>query len=407
MSESRIVELLVRWRLWLALASIVLACLFSLGAQKLYFQSDYKTFFKDDDPQRVAHESQMEEYARSDDEIIIIHFPNSPVFTQANLKLLQHATELAWGMPFATRVDSLTNYQYSRANEDELIVSDFVEDPASLSSAALANLNAIAQDERQLARRLISPDQHSTAIFISLATPAGPAASMDEAEALARTETLNQAFADIVEFGRQMRRELQALDPGVQVHRVGNPSISHTFTEMSERDLATLVPLMFAAIVIALAVFLRSVAALAGVLLLIALSTSAAMGFGGLVGYTLNPLTSSAPIIILTLAVCDSVHLLVIYLRGLANGLQPEHAMRESLELNVQPIALTSVTTAVGFLTLNFSTSPLFVQLGNISAFGVMMAMLLSLCMLPAISLWLVRSSTLRSGSDSRFTRLA
>ncbi|NNC55278.1 MAG: RND family transporter, partial [Pseudomonadales bacterium] len=119
--ETRLVDFLMRWRNWLALACIILSALLAVGMQKLYFQSSYKVFFTEEDPQRIAHESQMEEYARSEDEIILLSFSGSKVFDKKNLATLQRATEMAWNMPYATRVDSLTNYQYSRASDDELI----------------------------------------------------------------------------------------------------------------------------------------------------------------------------------------------------------------------------------------------------------------------------------------------
>ncbi len=71
------------------------------------------------------------------------------------------------------------------------------------------------------------------------------------------------------------------------------------------------------------------------------------------------------------------------------------HAMRQghakhealviSLRLNMQPVFLTSLTTAIGFLSMNFSDSPPFQHLGNITASGVMMAFVLSVLFLPAL----------------------
>ncbi|MGJ8687707.1 MAG: efflux RND transporter permease subunit, partial [Spongiibacteraceae bacterium] len=56
---------------------------------------------------------------------------------------------------------------------------------------------------------------------------------------------------------------------------------------------------------------------------------------------------------------------------------------------------LTSLTTAVGFLTLNFSVAPNFRVLGNISAFGVIFAMLISLTLMPVLVVSMVRKSRL------------
>jgi len=60
-------------------------------------------------------------------------------------------------------------------------------------------------------------------------------------------------------------------------------------------------------------------------------------------------------------------------------------AVRESLRLNFQPMLLTSVTTAIGFLSLNFSDTPPYRDLGNLVAMGVVIAFLLTITFLPAI----------------------
>ena len=59
--------------------------------------------------------------------------------------------------------------------------------------------------------------------------------------------------------------------------------------------------------------------------------------------------------------------------------------MAESLRINFSPVFLTSVTTAIGFLALNFSEVPPFRDLGNISAAGVMFAWWFSVTTLPAL----------------------
>jgi hypothetical protein len=65
-------------------------------------------------------------------------------------------------------------------------------------------------------------------------------------------------------------------------------------------------------------------------------------------------------------------------------GAQKRLAIIESLRANVQPIFLTSITTAIGFLSLNFSDSPPFHDLGNLVAIGVMLAFVFSVTVFPA-----------------------
>ncbi|KAA3633092.1 MAG: RND transporter, partial [Proteobacteria bacterium] len=112
-------------------------------------------------------------------------------------------------------------------------------------------------------------------------------------------------------------------------------------------------------------------------------------------------------IIIMTLAVADSVHILTTYLHRLAEGAQRRAAMIESLRINMQPVILTSATTAIGFLTMNFSDAPPFRDLGNICAAGVIAAFVLSVTLLPALTVMLPMRAVRGDIASSRmFERL-
>jgi len=145
-----------------------------------------------------------------------------------------------------------------------------------------------------------------------------------------------------------------------------------------------LLPLMYLFIFIVLFLLLRTFAALIGTMIVVVFSIATAMGVAGFIGIALTPPSASAPTIIMTLAVADSIHFLVTMLVLMKQGMVKNDAIRESLRINIGPIILTSVTTAIGFLAMNSSDAPPFHDLGNITAMGVMFALLFSLFFLPA-----------------------
>ena len=111
---------------------------------------------------------------------------------------------------------------------------------------------------------------------------------------------------------------------------------------------------------------------------------------------------------ILTLAVANCVHLLVSFLQSLRQADSKADAMRESLRINLQPVFLTSVTTAIGFMSMNFSDAPPFRDLGNIVAVGVLSSFVYCLALLPALMLALpVRVKAARSHSVAAMDWLA
>lgn len=61
------------------------------------------------------------------------------------------------------------------------------------------------------------------------------------------------------------------------------------------------------------------------------------------------------------------------------------NAIKNAMLLNFKAILFTSLTTVIGFLTLNFNDSPPFHDLGNISAIGVVCALVFSVFTLPAL----------------------
>ena len=99
----------------------------------------------------------------------------------------------------------------------------------------------------------------------------------------------------------------------------------------------------------------------------------------------LTPPSASAPIIITTLAVADSIHLLVSMFNRMRAGHSQRDSLLYSIRVNGKPIFLTSLTTALGFLSMNFSDSPPFHDLGNITAIGVMAAWIFSIVLLPIL----------------------
>ncbi len=405
--EKNLIEFLIRRRYWLALLSIVLTAVLASGARNLYLESDYKIYFQDDEPQLVAHEEMQDTYTKTDNLAILLKPAEGDVFNPRLLKVIYEITELGWQAPYAMRVDSITNFQHTEANGDDLAVEDLVLELADLNSEKIASVKRIALTEKQLVKRLVSSDGRTALININLELPPEVDPDADE-QTQAEQRTLRDAsHPEVVEFGRELVKEYTARHPDLEMHLGGVSVITNTFNESAQHDGATLVPVMYGTILLLLVLFFRSLGSVVGTLLVIACASAAAVGSAGWFGFALNTVNIMTPTIVLTIAVCDAVHLLSVYLRGLSQNMGPEEAMSESFRLNLQPIILTSVTTAVGFLTLNFSISPPFVELGNMTAVGVLWAMVLTFTLLPAITMLITRKRKAREHNDVLLEKFA
>jgi predicted RND superfamily exporter protein len=135
--------------------------------------------------------------------------------------------------------------------------------------------------------------------------------------------------------------------------------------------------------------------------MIIVFSIIGAMGLAGWFGIALTPPSFAAIMIIPTMAIADSVHILMTYVLDMRRGESKHEAMVDSIRVNMQPVFLTSVTTAIGFLSMNFSDAPPFHDLGNIVAMGVMIAFALSVTFLPALMMILPDSHRVRETASS------
>jgi predicted RND superfamily exporter protein len=351
------------------LGSVALALTAGWGAQHLGFSNDYRVFFSKDNPQLTAFEAVQNIYTKNDNILFVVAPADQDAFSPDSLAAVEALVEGAWQLPYALRVDGLTNFQHTRADGDDLVVTDLVEDALGQTPAELAAARTVALSEPLLVRQLIADDARVAGVNVTLQFP-------EESP----TET-----SEAVGAARDLARAVEADHPGLAIGLTGMAMLSNSFSEEAERDMATLVPVMYGVILFALVILLRSVSGTVATFSVIVFAVVTAMGVAGWFGLLLTPPSSIAPTMIMTLAVADSVHILVTMLVGMRAGRSKHDALVESLRVNLQPVFLTSLTTAIGFLSMNFSDAPPFRDLGNITAFGVVAAWFFSITSLPAL----------------------
>ena len=358
----------IRWRWLVLLACLAGAGLAAVGAKNLGFSNDYRNWFSEENPELQAFEAVQNIYTKQDNVLIVLEPRDGNVFSPHVLSVVEELTEAAWQLPFAIRVDSITNFQHTQAEEDDLIVEDLVSGGGDLSAGELAQKRSIALGEPVLRSRLISPDASVTGVNVTFQLP---------------EKEINEVTI-VTRAVRELVAQMNANNPDIDTYLTGVVMLNNAFAEASENDIRTLIPLMYVLIIIALVALTRSAAATVTTLFVIFLSVISTMGLVGWAGMLLTPTTSVAPTLIMTLAVADSIHILITMLTNMRQGMSKTDALVDSMRLNVQPVLLTSVTTAIGFLAMNFSDAPPFWELGNITAMGIMLAFVFSVTFLPA-----------------------
>ena len=374
---------LIKWR-WLVLIFTILATLgIGSGAKNLVFTNDYRVWFSAENPQLNAFELMQDTYARNDNVFIMLLPKSGTVFDKNTLDAVLELTEKGWQIPYSSRVDSISNYQYTYSEDDDMIVEDLVTETEGLTDKDYERIKNIATNEVLLKHRLVSASGHATGVNITVQM-SGPDTTKE--------------VPIIVTAVRKILKEMRAKYPDIKFVETGVVMMNSAFPEASYADMATLVPGMYLAILIGVLIFTRSITATFATLIVSIFSIMVAMGSAGFAGIRLTPPSATAPLLIMTLAVADCVHFLITMIHNMRKGLTKNDAIVESLRINFMPIVLTSVTTAIGFLSMNYSDAPPFRDLGNITAIGVFAALVFAVVLLPILSSILPIKQKLHSG---------
>jgi len=187
----------------------------------------------------------------------------------------------------------------------------------------------------------------------------------------------------------KLRDSLREEFPDVQIYILGGVLFELDSYNAQIKDAKFLQPLVLITCILLLWFCLRSLS-FALCLFVIAFATiGMTVGTWGWLGMQFNQISSLGPLVVLVIAIADGIHIVSVYAQGLHAGQSKLEAMKESLAVNIQPVTLATITTAMGFLSLNYCSSPGIYGFGNIIAIGVVWAFLLTFTLLPALTLLL------------------
>ncbi|EGQ8412679.1 RND family transporter [Vibrio parahaemolyticus] len=359
-----------KYSLLVLLATIFLIIVATIGGKNLYFRGDYDIFFDGTNKQLLAFDEIQTTFAKTDNLAIVIAPEDGDIFTPQTLSLIQKITVDAWQVPYSSRVDSIANYQHTEAFDDDLLVEDLLYSEYELTPERISKVKSIALSEPVLKSALVSEKGDVTVVNITVQLP-----EMD------KTAEVEEVVSSI----NAMIDRYQRAYPDVTFHKAGIIAMNHAFMTAAQDDSSTLVPTMLVVILVFLTIMLRSILSVIATLIVIIGSVMATMGISGWAGMFLSTATVNVPTLIMTLAVADCVHVIATMRQSMKNGFTKAQSIERSIALNFVPILITSVTTAIGFLMMNMSDSPVLRDFGNLSALGVMVACFLSVTLLPAL----------------------
>ncbi|WP_439524876.1 efflux RND transporter permease subunit [Marivita sp.] len=349
-------------------AGLLILLFAGLGLQWLVFSTDNRDFFGTNNPELQAVEHLEDVYAQSD--ILLFAFvADHDLCTPSFLQDLSRFTDDAWLMPDVLRVESIANFNHSYSENDDIIVETLVPEGGNLTEEDAQRIRDIVLNTDELVNLLVSPNCHALGLFVDLIPK--------DLAALPRSE--------MAKVAQEMQAQWQASLPNVSVHLTGDLLGGVAINEAALRDLTSLIPLAFASVMLLMVLGFGTLSGWLGTVLVTLGGTVATLGFAGWLGIALIPATAISPLAVMVLITASCVHIVLGWTRRIANGDNRFEATQDTFAENLAAISVTNLTTAIGFLCLNFSESPPLAQMGTIVCLGILVGWVLTALFLPLI----------------------
>lgn len=360
---NRLIRFAVDHPIWTLVATLVLAVGFAFPIQYLKQETDFKEFLDKDDPIIMLMDEAEERYGKSWG-IMVMLFNEDDIFNDVTLNKIEQMTDEFKDIPGIKSVTTPLNSQTIIGTETSI----------SVSKASPGGVAPSTPEDMAIFRSRVLEDENLVGGVISTS---GQAALINiELEVGADEYGLTPEIVAIVEAHQ---------GDGDEIFIFGDAYFDTIMAEEMEKDTTLLFPL---AMLVMVALLFVSFLTIRGILLPIAvvlLSVVVAMGSMVLLGFPMTMMSFIAPILLLAIGIADAIHVLNRYNEEIAKGGPKREAILATMDEMKGPVVMTSLTTAVGFLSLLTAFMVPQRHFGIVTAIGVLAAMVFSLVLIPAV----------------------
>lgn len=342
--------------------ALLLPFLVSLPNVKTVDNVDY--FTPDDDPDMLFYKKFKDIFGN--DEFFVIAFKDENIFTKDNLKIVQNISDQLEALDQVRDIISLTTVDDIFGSEDYFSVEKFIETIPE-GSKELDKLRQSALSNNLYIKNIISKDAKTVAITVF------PHDLPDEKGF--RKKLLDKTISILQPYQKEGR-----------VFHLGGMTVTNLrLSQFMKSDLSIFIPISYLVIILAMYGIFRSSKVVLISFLNISLCLGATTGFMGMIGSTMNNVTSIVPSLVMAICLADSIHIFSRFLSFSEMGDDKNSALEKTLKIEYRPCLLTTMTTILGFLSLRFSSLPPIRDFGLIASMGIFLAYILSFVFLPAL----------------------
>ena len=361
--EKLLNKLLKYPALILVVLVIMTAGFFKMMKSNSRMETDLDEYMPQNHPAFV-YSNQAEEWFNIKDGIIIAIENQDGIYNTGTIQKVKDLTKALQKMKEINKADVTSLYTADNiiGTEDGMDVRAFFKRTPKTKDA-LKQLQTNVRNNEMIFGRLVSTDETVTVIIAEI-----------------EDDVFSQEFyQEILKLGK-------SFEGPEKIHVAGRPIVEGTMALLGPADMKRMVPIVVLVIILVLLLVLRSVKSTFFTLLVVLFSTVWAFGLMAALGIPIYAVSTMIPVMLIAIGVADGIHLyshLHLFMTNNPDATKKE-AMMDMIRGMWKPVVMTSVTTAVGFISLLTSQVYPIKYFGLFTAFGVMMAMVFSLVLIPA-----------------------
>ena len=394
---EKLARTIFRHRLKSILCMMVIVTAFISQVPKITLDFSTEGFLHKNDPSLLTYNAFRDQFGR--DEVVIIAMEPPQIFNIEFftwLKILQE--DIEENVPYLDDVTSMINARNTRGNEDELIVEDLLE-TFPTDATAMASLKQRVVSNPMYKNLLISEDSSITAMVIktqnysSIGKETDVLAGFEEygsddtgiedLQPATRVYLSNEENSAII-MAIQSVLEKHARDD-TKIYLAGSPAVTHSLKASMMRDMRKFVILAVLTIAVFLFVMFHRISGVVLPLVVVVCSLLSTIGLMAFFGTPIKLPTQILPSFLLAVCVGASVHILAIFFHRLQATGDKEASIAYALGHSGLACVMTHITTAAGLLSFSTARIAPIADIGLYASFGIMIALVYTLVLLPAL----------------------
>ena len=367
-------------------------------APKIKMDTSTEGFMHDNDPVLLTYNKFRNQFGR--DERVVLAIRSDNIFSLDFLKKLKELhKEIETSVPFVEDVTSLYNVRNTRGDGDKLITDDLLE-PFPTTKEQVEAIKQRAMTSHFYKNLLLSEDGKMTTIVIET-----DAYSHEGEKKVSDIDSFDEGFDDTPTADSNSNKERAFLtdeentklvnsilaiaqkyrEKGLEIYVAGSPSVNHALKTHMKADMQKFMRITFLIILIFLFIVFRRISAVFYPLLVILFSLLTTVGTMAWAGVMFKLPTQIVPSLLLAVSVGATVHVLSIFFDKFNKSGDKRESLSYTLGHSGLAIAMTSITTAIGVGSFAGSEVAPIADLGIFASLGVMVSLILTLTLLPAL----------------------